>query len=162
MAAVIQVAGLASVRLGAGAGNLLGYTRNGVEITHDGFYLDVPGDANGGDDGPPIDIQKLGQIDRVRCELTKWDQAQADIVRSRIGTGGSAGTVPTTGALMFAAGLCFELFISVTSVVIPSFRYKYAFPRSAIEENRGTKFSTFVFEFECHMNSSDRIIYTQG
>ncbi len=155
----IQVSGLASVVV---EGTLLGYTRNGVEIVHDAFYLDVPGDENGGDDGPPIDIQLLGEIDRIRCELTKWDNTVANVIRSRVKTGGGiAGIVPNTGVLMFGDALYFPL------AIIPAYRlpfnYAYAFPRSAVEENRGTKFATLVVEFECHKNpgTADRVIYTQ-
>ena len=159
MPVAIQVAGLASVFVD---GSLLGYTRNGVEIVHDAFYLDVPGDENGGDDGPPIDVQLLGEIDRVRCEMTKWDQTVANTVRSRVKTGsGIAGIVPATGVLMFADLLYFPLLVTPATQL--PFNYGYAFPRSAIEENRGTKFATLVVEFECHKNptTADRIIYTQ-
>ena len=59
----IQVAGLAPIKVD---GELLGYTRNGADTTKEAYWLDVPGDENGGDDGPPIDVQYLGEIARVR------------------------------------------------------------------------------------------------
>ena len=68
MAIAVIVDGLVTVKITpyGGAQASLGYTRNGVDITFEGFFLDVMGDETGGDDGPPIDRQYLGEIARIR------------------------------------------------------------------------------------------------
>jgi hypothetical protein len=136
------------------ANSILGYSRNGIDITHEGFFLDVPGDYYGGDDGPPIEIQYLGEISRVRMELTKWDMAVLAAVRARIrGNASVPGTLNTAGRLMFAGDEFFGLLIDV-----PDDAYRIgwdiAIPRMPIEENRGTKFSTLIMEWECHGNQA--------
>ncbi len=157
MALIVQVPGLATIKVGE-ALSILGYTRNGVEITHDASWLDVPGDENGGDDGPPIDVQFLGMIDRVRMELTKWDQTVADLIRARL-NGATAGTAAVAGTLMFGNAKTFALQIAVAGLALP-FDYPRAFPRMPIEENRGTKFATLVIEWECHQDAA-RKVYDQ-
>jgi len=155
MAVIVQVPGLATVLVDEG---VLGYTRNGVEITHDASWLDVPGDQNGGDDGPPIDVQFSGMIDRVRMELTKWDNTVADLIRPRL-SGAVAGTAAPAGTLMFGDDKTYRLRIAVDGLVL-HFDYPRAFPRMPIEENRGTKFATLVIEWECHQDA-DRKVYDQ-
>jgi len=49
--------------------HLLGYTINGVEITHETFMSDVPGDQNGGDEGPPIEFNKGSKFARLMLEF---------------------------------------------------------------------------------------------
>ena len=74
MAVAVQVAGLATIKIAAAVGSplyTLGYTQNGAFITTEGYTVNVPGDENGGDDGPPIEIQSLGETARVRLEFTK-------------------------------------------------------------------------------------------
>lgn len=159
--AAIQVAGLATVQVGTwtdGALETLGYTRNGVNTTHEAFWLDVPGDANGGDEGPPIDIQFLGEIVRVRVELTKWDAAVFGRLCERFGGAEAldgitpvAGTPVPAGSLVFANAGHMNLLISTANTEAwNAIQFPAAIPRQPIEINRGTKFSTVVCEFECH------------
>ena len=84
MANLVHVAGLALIKISfGGSGYLeLGYTRNGADITHEGFFLDVPGDENGGDEGPPIEIQFLGEIARVRWLIGRPSRRSGRSVRS--------------------------------------------------------------------------------
>ncbi len=157
MAASVVVAGVAEVQIYSTAGAamaILGYTRNGVEITKEGFFLDVPGDSNGGDDGPPIDVQYHGETARIRCELTKFDNALADEIKGRIAdldTNSTPGTPPGAGVLMFAGAEAIRLLINSASDPI---NFPRVFPRFPIEQNRGTKFSTLIVEFEAHANGS--------
>lgn len=149
MAVAVITTGPAYVSVGtgvAGALEALGYSINGVEIFENVFMGDVPGDQNGGDEGPPIDIQYFGQVDRVRMELSKYDQAIADKIRPRL-LGGSAGTVGTPGTLVAGGAVYYRLLINPTT--LPR-NYLAAVPREPIEVNRGTKFSRLVLEFECH------------
>lgn len=152
MAVEVVVCGLAIVKIQVPAGSLetLGYSRNGVTVSEEAHHLDVPGDENGGDEGPPVDVQILGETARVRLELTKIDTAVADKIRARVAAG-TAGTPPTAGTLMFGGSKAIRLLIHSTTSPI---NFPRAFPRNAIELNRGTKYSTFVCEFECHKDGS--------
>jgi len=149
MAISVVTTGPALVKVDTGvAGALedLGYSINGVEITETVLETDVPGDQNGGDEGPPIDIQYLGQIDRVRMELSKYDIAVADKIRARL-LGGTAGVIGTPGTLIAGTSVFYRLLILPTT---NPRNYVAAIPREPIEVNRGTKFSRLVLEFECH------------
>jgi hypothetical protein len=85
-------------------------------------------------------------------EMTKWDMDVLALVRSRI-RGVAAGTLNTAGRLMFAGSECFGLLINCPD---NGFRigWDLAIPRMPIEENRGTKFSTLIMEWECHGNQA--------
>ena len=149
MALAVITTGAALIRTGTGASQILedlGYTINGVTIIENVYMSDVPGDQNGGDEGPPIDIQYFGQVDRIRMEFSKFDQLVADKIRPRL-EGGTAGTVGTAGTLITAGTKYFRLLIEPTS--LPR-NYLAAIPREPIEVNRGTKFSRLILEFECH------------
>lgn len=150
---VPQVAGPAAIRIGdegvaLAALDLLGYTRNGAEMTSEGYFLNIPGDQNGGDDGPPIDVQYLGETARIRIELTKWDATIAAGIEARI-QGGTGGTPGTPGSLMSANSHRLLIFTTAQARNFPR-----AFPRGAIELNKGTRFSILVFEFEAHEDAS--------
>lgn len=149
MAVAVLTTGPALIRTGTGISGALqdlGYSINGVEIIETVFMSDVPGDQNGGDEGPPIDIQYFGQIDRVRMELSSYDQAVADKIRPRL-LGGTAGLIGTAGTLIAAGTLYYRLLISPTT--LPR-NYLSAIPREPIEVNRGTKFSRLILEWECY------------
>ncbi len=149
MAIVVNQFGPALVRTGTGVANALedlGFSINGVEIIETVFESDVPGDQNGGDDGPPIDIQYFGQVDRVRMELSKYDKLVADKIRARL-LGGTAGVIGTPGTLIAGTSVFYRLLIEPTT---GPRNYLAAIPREPIEVNRGTKFSRLIMEFECH------------
>lgn len=152
MAEAVQVTGPCAVRIGDEGGNLaalslLGYTRNGADITAEGYFVNVPGDQNGGDDGPPIDVQYMGETARIRVELTKWDSTVAATIEARL-QGGTGGTPGTPGSLMSANA--FRLLLDTTT---GDRNFLRVFPRGAIELNKGTRYSIMVFEFEAHEGS---------
>lgn len=157
MAAQVNNAGAVTVKIDDGQGSglqTLGYTRNGADTTKEAHWLDVPGDQNGGDDGPPIDIQYMGETVRVRLELTKWDGTVASIVSARV-AGATDGTPATPGTLMFTQTKEMRLVLDGNGVVANmDINFPRAIPRQAIEVNRGTKYATLVCEFECHKNAS--------
>lgn len=144
-ACLIRIATLSSA---SGALQSLGYTRNYGETRKEAFHLDIPGDERGGDDGPPIDIQYLGEIAIVRLELTKWDDTVANLVRARV-DGATAGQPAAAGSLMFSAALSMRLLLH--SPIDPR-NFPVAIPRNPIEIGRGTKYSSLICEFECHKN----------
>ncbi len=169
MVLIPQVDGRALIRTGSGTDGALedlGTTRNGVEQYNEPFMLDVPGDENGGDDGPPIEIQYLGELVRMRCELTKFDENVAAKIRKRINENAlAAGVPPTPGSLLFANDFTFRV------LIVPEGTYGVLYaelkptnrpvnlpkcvPREPIEENKGTKYSTLLLEFTAYKTGAD-------
>lgn len=155
MAINVQVAGPALVKIDAGQGSgieTLGYTINGVNISDELFAGDVHGDQNGGDEGPPIDIQYFGEIARIRMELSKWDFDVASKVEGRLAST-AAGVIGTPGCLFLGDTLntnYFRLIISPSKDTAFNRNFGAAIPRNAIEVNIGTKYSRFVIDWECH------------
>ena len=167
MAVGVQVFGAAKVSVDD---EELGYTRNGADLTDEAFFVDVPGDENGGDEGPPVDIQYLGGIARLRLELTKFDPAVADKIIARIkgATIGqvSDGTNPP-GTLLFNGTRTFVVKIVNPGADPPhtggagTITFNRAILRNPAEINKGTKFSTLILEIEGHKDDSG-IIYSQS
>lgn len=138
-----NVCGAALIKTGtgsAGALESLGYTANGAEISENQYYGDIHGDQNGGDEGPPIDIQIFGETHLIRIDLTSYDETVADNIRKM---GGTLGTPLTSGGLMFTGSLAVRLVILTTT-------YPRNYPRvvfrGAKEVNKGTKFSRLRLE----------------
>lgn len=154
MAIAVQKDGACQIKIASphdGTLEELGYTRNGVDPEHDGFYSEVHGDQNGGDEGPPIDIQYFGEIARVRIELTKFDLAVFEKIRRRVPSATTAGTPAAPGVLMFAAEDYFRLLLNTASNPM---NFTRAIPRSAISYNKSTKWKTASCEFECHKDEN--------
>ena len=164
MATIVQVAGKVTVKVGMGdsAAVELGFTRNGVQYTEEGFYGDVPGDEYGGDEGPPIDVQYFGEVHRIRCELTKYDATVAKQVTAKV-AGAAAGTPADPGTLYFAQAKYMRVGCSGTNPAgVNHIRnYPYCIPRMPVELNAGTKFSTLVIEFEAHKKPGQSTMYTE-
>lgn len=147
MAEAIQVTGPALVKIDYGSGlSNLGYSINGIEIFPEVFMSDVPGDQNGGDEGPPIDVQYFGETARVRMELSKWDTTVAGKILARV-KNGTAGAIATAGSLMFTGALYYRVLILPTTQPM---NFVGAIARAPIELNKGTKYSRLLVEFECH------------
>ena len=141
-------------------GYQLGFTRNGAEIRHEAHFADIPGDENGGDEGPPIEIVHLGEMVRVRLELTKYDATQALNVMARV-KGGVAGQPPAAGTLMFANNkhrrVTLDTRIGGNSTVPANF--PRCIVREPIELNKGTKFSTLVIEFTAYKDPYTGVLW---
>lgn len=158
MAKTIQVDGIATIQVCiANGGTLadLGYTINGVEIREETFSEDIHGDQNGGDAGPPIDVEVYGEIHRIQLTLSKWDEAVANIIRANV-AGGTAGVPPTPGTLLFAGGHAFRL--AINSVLRPRNYPIVLFLKEPKEVNKGTRFSRLVLTGVAYKNGSN-ILY---
>jgi hypothetical protein len=157
MAEGIQVPGACHVYTDTNSGSFeaLGYSINGVEMSQTPFFLNVPGDQNGGDDGPPIDVQYLGEIHYIRMELSKWDPAVADKCIC-IAKGTTIGQIATPGVLMAGGSKSYK--VSLRSTLLYR-TYQLAFLRNQIETQRGTKFARLLLEWECHASAG--VLYTQ-
>ena len=152
--------------------NCLGTTRDGVGITTDGYFIEVHNDENGGDAGPPVEIQYVGETAKIRVELTKYDPAVAATLEDHFSNSGTPGTPATTGTLMFAAstvqpsvgsgGAC-AIKIKCAGITPNIVRtYTLCVIRDAVEVNRGTKFSTFVLTFTAYKDPTSGKLWAEA
>ncbi len=149
MAETYVVGGPVLIKVGTGSASALetlGYTANGVEITEEPFFDNIPTDLNGGDMGPPGDVQYFGQIDRIRLELTKYDVAIWAKIAPKL-KGGTAGTIGTAGSLVFQQSLYFRVLLTGSNFTR---NYLACIPRNAFGFNSGTRYTRATMEWECH------------
>lgn len=136
----------------AGAMESLGYSINGVQIVERPFYTNIPGDENGGDEGPPVDKQYLGELHYLRMELSKWDDTVAGKIRGRLrGVNAEGSGAFTPGSLITCGGYYFRLLLLGANFVR---NYLLAVPSEPTEINVGTRWSRPAMEWECQRNSS--------
>ena len=135
MAIAVNIPGACLYRSNA-SGSLadLGYTANGGRIIERQYYGDVPIDSEGGDEGPPGDVQFFGEAHEIHMDLTKYDDAIVDYIRK---LGGTLGTPITSGTLLFAGSLTTRLLLLSTSFIRNYTRVLFREPK---EHNQGTKF----------------------
>lgn len=136
----------------SGVWEYIGYTVNGVDIQQVDFSSNVPGDQNGGPEGPPIDIQQFGEIHYVTLRLNTFDTAVVNKIKSRI-RGATYGNTVTPGTLSFAGEKYFNLHIQSAQTSGNRVCYPFAIPRGAITDNLSTKYRTATVTFECHASS---------
>ena len=135
----------------------LGYTRDGAQIRFDPRFIDIFSDDYGGQSGAPADAQIVGATVQVTAELTKYDKAVCHALTA-FSAGGTAFTLPVYGTLMRQGSKLAPLILNGAN---EDWTFSKAFPRSAIEMNKGTKFSTFQCGFECWVDaSSTRVMCT--
>lgn len=149
MAVQVNVAGACLIRSGTGSASALedvGYSINGVEIQEDVFTGDVPGDQNGGDQGPPIDIQYFGEVHRLSIDLSKYDPAVVAKIQAKY-KGGTAGAIGTPGSLIIGATTYYRILLTATNFTR---NYLGAIPRQPMSVNAGTKFSVQRLLFDCY------------
>lgn len=151
MATAIHVPGPATVKIDAGQGaglETLGLCVEGVDIDEEVYLEDIQGDANGGSNGPPIEIAYFGEIARVRTELNKFDSAVAAKIDTRLPSK-TAGAIGTVGTLLLANAEYFRLLIVPTSTSYAR-NYLFAIPRNAISRNISSKHQRLIIDWECH------------
>lgn len=150
MAATIIVPGACTVKVDTGSSHALetlGLTVGGVQIEEEIYTGEVKGDENGGEEGPPIDIQYFGEVHRVTLELNKTDMAVLAKVLPGL-YGGTEGVTGTPGSLLSAGGLYYRLLLA--SALYPR-NYLRAFLRGPAKScNRSTKHAVQRLVFECH------------
>lgn len=157
MAAIVQVPGAALVKVNTGSASALqslGYTENGVTYREEELVINVPGDQNGGDEGNPIEIQKLGIVTHVHLEFSKWDEVVSQQVQAKCNNNGTGpvgqGVSITPGTLYFSNTLYFRLLIVPLTNVAFVRNFLTACPIEAHEINIGTRYAKFVVDFICY------------
>lgn len=144
MAIEVHVPGATLVKVGTGSGTPpaledVGYTVNGVDIDEQGYYIDVHGDEHGGDAGPPIDVQWVGQVHILRMVLSKFDKAIVDKIRPGL-RGKVAGEVLAAdiGSLILAGGFSYRVVLDAVATAYERDYLQCVF-REPIVANYGTK-----------------------
>ncbi len=154
--------GPAHVRVGtasSGALEDLGYTARGADVRIQGYVVNIPGDENGGEQGPPIDRQHLGTIAIVRIELTKFDPAV--LAKLKAGLRAVApGAIPDAGTLIFNDARHFQLLIDAPGD-------PHWFPRAELAENPreynlGVLYQRAVLEFTCYRDPSTKVLFSNS
>lgn len=147
-----NVAGPVQVWVGTGAASaleFLGYTINGVEIEELTFMSNVPSDRDGGTEGPPADVQHMGDLHYLRLEMGQFYEAILAKIRARLNGSTEASSI-VPGTLLKCGNYGFRVLLWG-----PNYTRNYVFgiPRGAIRMNAGTQFSRAMVEFECHRNA---------
>jgi hypothetical protein len=140
---------LAKVNYGSGLSNL-GYTEDGAQVNPNAYWIDVPGDENGGPEGPPIEVQYLGETVDIRLLFTSWEITAADAIAARL-AGGTAGTPGTPGTMAFLESKAVRLVLLTTNA---PFNFPRVLFREPIEINKGTKFSRLLFVGRAYKDGS--------
>ncbi len=148
-----NVAGKVQVWVDTGVGNsleFLGYTINGVEIEEMTFMSNIPSDEQGGTEGPPADIQHMGDLHYIRLELGQYFDTVLAKIRARL-KGATEGASITPGTLIRCGGYTFRVLLFAPNYVR---NYVACIPRGAMRVNVGTQFSRALVEFEAYRNAS--------
>ncbi|MGO9108538.1 MAG: hypothetical protein ACLP9L_04830 [Thermoguttaceae bacterium] len=175
MSRQVNVFGTADVQVSFNKGSTwqdLGTTRDGVAMTSDGYFVEIKNDEYGGEAGPPVEIQYLGETAKIRCELTKFDPVVAELLEDHCQTS-TPGGPSAAGTLMFAAtsnagtlnvgagGSVQVKIVTAANAAIPYRTYTICVVHDAVEVNRGTKFSTFVLTFTAHKDPSTGLLWQE-
>lgn len=128
----------------------LGYTRDGVQVSIEPKWIEIPSDDWGGQAGAPSDIQLVGAIATITLELTKYVKAEVEKLTS-FTSGGTAFTLPTFGTLMKQGSKTAALLLDGAN---DNLTFPVAFPKRAHEFNKGTKFTTYMLGFEAHLDAA--------
>lgn len=158
MALAIHVPGPTLVKVDAGLGaglEDLGYTIDGVDVEFTAMTGEIPGDQNGGSEGPPIDVQFFGEMARIRTEFSRFDEAVVDKIRVRVNSA-TLGTNAAPGSLMIATS--YRLLLVPTDVTY-AMNFPIALCRNPITSNVGTKFQRLSMDWEAHPNLSTRLLW---
>ena len=94
----------------------LGIATDSIQITERGYYHDIPGDLNGGQQGPPIDIQKLGEVHTINLRMSSWDKESLHMLEQWFHT--TRGTVQQdeVGQLMFGSNVFCRLLLETQNL----------------------------------------------
>ena len=128
--------------------NVLGLTRDGADIRYELRSGDVFSDDFGGAGGAPADTQVLGMVGSVNLELTKYDTAEVEKLNA-FTSGGVAGFLPPLGTLIRQENNFGTLLLTGS---IKTYTFEVAFPREPQSLNAGTKFSSYLVQFEFWIN----------
>ena len=127
----------------------LGTATDSIQITERGYYHDVPGDLNGGQQGPPIDIQKLGEVHTVNIRMSSWNQTSVQLLEQWYHSHRGIVEQDEVGQLMFNSRVSARLLLE-TSDLLDTRNYWNAIMREPKSFSIGSKYTEQSLTFECH------------
>ena len=156
MAEAIQIFGKTEISTATpsatGTVTELGTAIDMIEPEERVFLHNVPSDAHGGPQGPPVEVQWLGQMAIIPIRMSVWDSTQVDILRK--GHHAALGVIADgeIGSLLFGDGTTtytgsHRLLLNNTGAPI---NFTNCIIREPISASRGTKFSECNIIFEAH------------
>jgi hypothetical protein len=149
----IQVTGVVNVQYAephTGATLLpLGVATDSIQITERHYYHDIPGDANGGQQGPPIDIQKLGEVHTINIRFSSWHYGNMQALEQHFHATRGEITQGEIGTLMFQSGSAIRLLLE-TAVEEDVRNYWHCILREPKTFSIGTKYTEQSLTFEAH------------
>ena len=144
------------------AGNEIGYADDRIQIEERPFWEDIRNDAFGGAAGMPSDVQYLGSIAIVTCNLNRFTVAEIEKLAGIDSVPGTAyGTMPQVGLFMRSEGTNAAMYGAlVLSNRTETLTYNVAFLRQGRRFNVGTRHQIYSLVFECHVNDPcDMILF---
>ena len=148
----IQVTGVVNVQYAiphTGALVELGVATDSIQITERHYYHDIPGDMNGGQQGPPIDIQKLGEVHTINIRFSSWHLGNMQLLEKHFHTTRGAVAQGEVGKLMFQSGQAIRLLLE--TIDIENIRnYWHCILREPKSFSIGTKYTEQSLTFEAH------------
>lgn len=127
----------------------LGHATDMIQYHKQPFYHDVPGDRNGGHQGPPIESQFLGEIIDISFSLSSFAAAGITLLEKR-GLLTTVGTIPQDVIGDFVMTTTSMRLLLHTEATGDTRNFWCAIPRQPYQVAVGTKFSEWIFGFQCH------------
>lgn len=143
----------------------LGTAYDMIQVQKQAFWHDVHSDRNGGPQGPPVEVQFLGEIAMVRFQLSNVNPTGYALLKKWGSATATAGTVlqSEVGALQLKTKGVRLLLETAAAGDIRNF--VCCLPRQPIELGIGTKYSQVSFGFTAYRapcgHSKANIIYDQ-
>jgi hypothetical protein len=143
------------------SGSQLGYADDRIQIEERPFWEDIRNDAFGGAAGMPSDVQYLGSIAIVTCNLNRFTVAEIEKLAGIDSVPGTAyGTMPAVGLFMRQNTMYGALVLSNRSEILT---YSVSFLRQGRRFNVSTRHQIYSLVFECHVNDPcDMVLFTAG
>ena len=162
MALAVQKTGLVTVYTKVGLQSSFtstGYAMDMVRIREQPFHHDVPGDENGGPQGPPIDVQYLGSIVQIQIEMSKSDPTQVGLLRKFAQY--TQGTISQNevGTLQFA-NKSIAVLLYAPNAPLP-LHFPCCIVREPIEYGLGTKFAAVQLSITAYRHPTTGVLYDQ-
>lgn len=132
---------------------ILGEATDMYDVQERAFYHNVPGDRNGGPQGPPIEVQDLGSIFVISFALSSFDPVEVDKIRQRARTTLGAIDQADIGNFLLLTGsfrICLDPTPDDATATADVRNFWCCLARDPIGYNLGTKFQEMRFQFEAH------------
>lgn len=159
MALLVQKTGLVTLKIEFVNGQFtdVGQAMDMTDIREIPYLHNVPGDKNGGNQGPPIEVQYLGGTARIRMEMSRWDTTALNLLRAW--SKNIQGNVQQSdvGTLMLQAH-GHRVILDAIDAPLP-LSFPCCIVRDPISYGVGTKFSAMLVEFEAHRHPVTGILY---